>query len=184
MQVELQLLFCPVGSNIVVRTACCSAGIGLPVYSTYKAIERKDPNEQQNWLIYWAAHGTFTLVEAFTDKLLSCYEFPMYYHFKFAFLVWLQLPSTEGAKQLYVHLRSFLLRHQARVDQLTGLAYAGMVRLISVHQEEIHFARAIIGKITASADHILRGSTEAARPRHPRDGIGDQTELLSDRDDH
>ncbi|GKU99078.1 hypothetical protein SLEP1_g11973 [Rubroshorea leprosula] len=144
--VELQLLFCPIGSNIVVRTA-------------------------------W---------------------FPMYYHFKFAFLVWLQLPSTEYRivklpQQYGSHLRPFLLRHQARVDQLTGLAYAGMmlgfftymhVRLISVNQEEIHCARAIMGKITASADHILRGSTEAARPRHPRDGIGDQTELLSDPDDH
>ncbi|GLT39076.1 hypothetical protein SLA2020_132840 [Shorea laevis] len=131
-EVGLQLLFCPIGSNIVVRTA-------------------------------W---------------------FPRYYHFKFAFLVWLQLPTTEGAKQLYgSHLRPFLLRHQARVDQLTGLAYAGMVRLISVHQEEIHFARAIIGRITASADHMLRGSTEAARRRPPRDGIGEQTELLSDPDD-
>ncbi|MED6124080.1 hypothetical protein PIB30_055738 [Stylosanthes scabra] len=37
-------------------------------------------------------YGSFSLIEVFTDKLISW--FPMYYHMKFAFLVWLQLPST------------------------------------------------------------------------------------------
>lgn len=32
----------------------CSVGIVLPVYSTFKAIEKKDQNEQQKWLLYWA----------------------------------------------------------------------------------------------------------------------------------
>ncbi|GLT79986.1 hypothetical protein SLA2020_514500 [Shorea laevis] len=177
-EVGLRLLLCPLGSNIVLRTACCSVGIALPVYSTYRAIERNDQNQQQKWLIYWAAYGTFTLVETFSDKLLSW--FPLYYHFKFAFLVWLQLPATEGAKQLYrSHLRPFLLRHQARVDQLTGFAYDGMVKLISSHQEEIRFARTIIGKITASADQMLRGSTEAAQSG-PRNAIEDQTGMPSE----
>ncbi|MBA0779565.1 hypothetical protein Gotri_003812 [Gossypium trilobum] len=107
-------------------------GVVLPVYSTFRAIERKDENEQQKWLIYWAAdlviiaaYGSFTLVETFSDKLLSW--FPYYYHFKFAFLVWLQLPSTEGAKQIYKnHLRPCLLKHQARVDQLMCIASTEM----------------------------------------------------------
>ncbi|KAJ6732953.1 HVA22-LIKE PROTEIN K [Salix koriyanagi] len=43
--------------------------------------------------MYWAAYGSFTLAEAFADRLISW--FPMYYHMKFAFLVWLQLPSAE-----------------------------------------------------------------------------------------
>lgn len=32
----------------------CSVGLVLPVYSTFKAIENKDPNEQHRWLLYWA----------------------------------------------------------------------------------------------------------------------------------
>ncbi|KAH7566442.1 hypothetical protein JRO89_XS08G0162900 [Xanthoceras sorbifolium] len=104
----------------------CSVGIGLPVYSTFKAIERKNEEDQQKWLMYWAAYGSFSIVEVFSDKLISW--FPMYYHVKFAFLVWLQLPSVDGSKQLYRnHLRPFLLRHQARVDQVVGLAYGEMV---------------------------------------------------------
>ncbi|WVZ09988.1 hypothetical protein V8G54_014518 [Vigna mungo] len=107
-EVGLRLLLCPLGSNVVVRTACCGVGVALPVYSTFKAIESKDQNAQQNCLFYWAgetlpgslhcqwlerfSYGSFSLVEVFTDKLISwC---PMYYHIKFAFLVWLQLPPT------------------------------------------------------------------------------------------
>ncbi|RYR10923.1 hypothetical protein Ahy_B05g079406 isoform B [Arachis hypogaea] len=145
-EVGLRLLLCPLGSNIVIRTACCSVGIALPVYSTFKAIESRDQNAQRKCLLYWAAYGSFSLVEVFTDKLI--YWFPMYYHIKFAFLVWLQLPSTDdihplninvslmpnsrnsdklvlqqGAKQLYMkHLRPFLSRHQAKVDQILGIA--------------------------------------------------------------
>ncbi|KAJ4714458.1 HVA22-like protein [Melia azedarach] len=39
------------------------------------------------------SYGSFSIAEAFADKLLSW--FPMYYHLKFAFLVWLQLPSAD-----------------------------------------------------------------------------------------
>ncbi|KAJ6916057.1 HVA22-like protein k [Populus alba x Populus x berolinensis] len=160
-EVGLRLLLCPLGSNIVVRTACCSVGIVLPVYHTFKAIERKDENEEQKWLMYWAAYGSFTLAEVFTDKLISW--FPMYYHMKFAFLVWLQLPSAEGAKQLYMnHLRPFLLRHQARVDLIMGLAYGEMVKLISNHQAELQYAKRMLLKVMGSADQMLKDA-----PNHP-----------------
>ncbi|URD82560.1 TB2/DP1, HVA22 family, partial [Musa troglodytarum] len=69
----------------------CTIGIGLPVYSTFKAIENKNRNEQEKWLLYWAVYGSFSLVEVLSDKFL--YWCPFYYHIKFAFLVWLQLPS-------------------------------------------------------------------------------------------
>ncbi|ONH96769.1 hypothetical protein PRUPE_7G150800 [Prunus persica] len=131
-EVGLRLLLCPLGSNIVLRTACCSVGIGIPVYCTCKAIERKDRNAQEKWLLYWAAYGSFSLVEIFSDKLISwC---PMYYHLKFAFLVWLQLPSVDGAKQLYTnHLRPFFLKHQTRVDRFLGLTYGELVKYYDVH---------------------------------------------------
>ncbi|XP_024954786.1 uncharacterized protein LOC102617006 isoform X4 [Citrus sinensis] len=32
-EVGLRLLFCPLGSNIILRTACSSVGVALPVYS-------------------------------------------------------------------------------------------------------------------------------------------------------
>ncbi|KAL1316385.1 hypothetical protein HN51_068582 [Arachis hypogaea] len=165
-EVGLRLLLCPLGSNIVIRTACCSVGIALPVYSTFKAIESRDQNAQRKCLLYWAAYGSFSLVEVFTDKLISW--FPMYYHIKFAFLVWLQLPSTDGAKQLYMkHLRPFLSRHQAKVDQILGIASCEVIKLVSSYQAEIQFVRSMVVKISGSADHMLGGATESDRSRQP-----------------
>lgn len=151
----LRLLLCPLSSNIVVRTACCSVGIVLPVYSTFKAIEAKDQDEQQKWLLYWAAYGSFSVVELFTDKFL--YWFPLYYHMKFAFLVWLQLPSVDGASQLYMnHLRPFLRRHQPRLDQLVGFLYGEMAKFISNHESEIQFAKTLLFKILLSANDVVK----------------------------
>ncbi|KAK7834671.1 HVA22-like protein k [Quercus suber] len=156
-QVGLGLLLCPLGSNIIVRTASCSIGIALPVYKTFKAIEEKDQDEQQRWLLYWAAYGSFSLAEVFADKLLSW--FPLYYHVKFAFLVWLQLPSANGAKDLYMsHLRPFLLKHQAILDQIVDFIYSQLSKFVSTHQAKIQFAKTISLEILTSAYQFVRGT--------------------------
>lgn len=153
--VGLRLLLCPLGSNVVVRTACCSVGVVLPVYSTFKAIESKDQDDQHKWLVYWAAYGSFTVAEIFTDKLL--YWCPLYYHLKFAFLVWLQLPSVEGARVLYMnHLRPFLRRHQSRLDQVVNYFYGEMMKFASNHETEIHVARTVFMKILLSANRMVQ----------------------------
>ncbi|XP_042000242.1 HVA22-like protein k [Salvia splendens] len=153
--VGLRLLLCPLGSNIVVRTACCSVGVVLPVYSTFKAIESKDQDDQHKWLVYWAAYGSFTVAETFTDKLL--YWCPFYYHLKFAFLVWLQLPSVEGASVLYTnYLRAFLQKHQARLDQIVIFFRSEMVKFASKHETEIQVTRSILTKILLSANQMVK----------------------------
>ncbi|KAF3510840.1 hypothetical protein F2Q69_00008887 [Brassica cretica] len=158
-EVGLRVLLSPLSSNIVLRTACCSIGIGLPVYSTFKAIENRDQNQQQKWLIYWAAFGSFSLVEVFTDKLISW--FPLYYHAKFAFLVSLQLPTIDGAKLIYNnHLRPFLIRHQARVDRLVDGVYEEMVKVVRSHQGEIRFVRSMIASIFGSANEVTPPSQQ------------------------
>ncbi|XP_049393158.1 HVA22-like protein k [Solanum stenotomum] len=154
-EMGLKLLLSPLNTNVIVRTACCSVGIVLPVYSTFKAIETGNRNEQHKWLLYWAAYGSFSIVEAFTDKFL--YWFPLYYHVKLAFLVWLQLPSAEGAKQLYTnHLRPFLMRHQARLDHILELFHGELGKFISTHQAEIQFAKVLLGKTLLSVGNILQ----------------------------
>ncbi|XP_015574634.1 HVA22-like protein k [Ricinus communis] len=162
MEVGLQLLLSPLNTNIVVRTACCTAGVVLPVYSTFKAIENRDLIDQQKWLLYWAAYGTFSVAEVFADKVLSW--FPLYYHVKFAFLVWLQLPSVNGARQLYMsHLRPFLLRHQARLDQVTGLVYREMDKFVITHQAEFKFVKALFLKVLASVHHMVQHPADQGR---------------------
>ncbi|KAB2603061.1 HVA22-like protein k [Pyrus ussuriensis x Pyrus communis] len=161
-EVGLRVLLCPFGSNVLVRTACCSVGIALPVYSTFKAIEKKDQEEQQRMLLYWAAYGSFSVAEVFSDKILSW--FPLYYHMKFAFLVWLQLPASNGARHLYMnHLRPFFRRHQVRLDQAVDFIYGQMTKFISSHQGELQFAKALFMKIVASVRSIVPGQRQSNR---------------------
>ncbi|KAE8660997.1 HVA22-like protein k [Hibiscus syriacus] len=153
-EVGLRLLFSPVSSNIVVRTACCTVGTILPVYSTFKAIENNNQTEQRKWLLYWTVYGSFTVAEVFSDKILSW--FPLYYHAKFAFLVWLQLPSSNGAEHLYTsYLRPLLLRHQAKLDKVPEFIYREMTKIINAHQTEIKFAKALFMKLVASVHQIV-----------------------------
>ncbi|RDX75570.1 HVA22-like protein k, partial [Mucuna pruriens] len=130
-------------------------GLALPVYSTFQAIEKEDPYEQQRWLLYWAAYGSFSGAEMFAEKLLSW--IPLYYHLKFAFLVWLQLPTINGAKQLYSsHLRPFLLKHQAIMDLIVEFVYGEMSKLTSAYQPQLQFARSLLVKALMTATHIFR----------------------------
>ncbi|CAN1855499.1 HVA22-like protein k [Linum perenne] len=167
-EVGLQLIRYPLNSKLVLRTACCSVGIAMPVYSTFKAIERDDRDEQKKCLVYWSAFGAFSVAEVFTDKILSW--FPMYYHVKFAFLIWLQLPSTNGSACLYWnYLRPFLLRHQVRLDHIAEVLNSIMsldltttfsitpfspvplqARFIAAGEENFHLAKVIFLKTLAS----------------------------------
>ncbi|XP_077233272.1 HVA22-like protein K isoform X2 [Tasmannia lanceolata] len=154
-EVGLRLLLYPLGSNIVIRAACCSVGTAFPIYSTFKAIENKDPNEQERWLLYWAAYGSFSLVEVFSDKILSW--FPVYYYVKFAFLIWLQFPSGDGSRHLYMrHLRPFLLRHQARLNRIAIVVSSEMVRFMTAHQEEIQFVKGLLGRFAMAANQMMK----------------------------
>ncbi|KAK8613565.1 hypothetical protein V6N13_101323 [Hibiscus sabdariffa] len=184
-EVGLRLVFSPISSNIVVRTACCTVGTVLPVYSTFKAIENNNQTEQQKWLLYWTVYGSFTVAEVFSDKILSW--FPLYYHAKFAFLVWLQLPSNNGAKHLYTsHLRPLLLRHQAKLDIVSEFIYSELTKIISAHQAEIQFARALFVKIVASVNQMVWDFIDPVRtPRNrsiegPRQGDPSDTQSNSE----
>ncbi|CAN0885013.1 HVA22-like protein k [Linum grandiflorum] len=185
-EVGLQLLLYPLNSNIVLRTACCSVGIALPVYTTFKAIERKDPDEQKKCLVYWAAFGAFSVAEVFTDKIISW--FPMYYHAKFAFLIWLQLPSMNGtgATVFYSkYLRPFLLRHQVRLDHITEIANGLMAKFIIAHESEFRLAKVIFMKTLASVRETINpveGRTTGGAIEGPS-GSGLTEESLSDDED-
>ncbi|RZB79553.1 HVA22-like protein k isoform B, partial [Glycine soja] len=154
-EVGLRLLLSPVTSNLLLRTACCSIGLALPVYSTFKAIENNDPYEQQRCLLYWAAYGSFSAAEMFAEKLFSW--IPLYHHMKFAFLVWLQLPTLDGARQMYSsHLQPFLLKHQARMDLIVEFVYGAMSKIISAYKPELELARTLAVKFLMTATQMIR----------------------------
>ncbi|XP_077221027.1 HVA22-like protein k [Tasmannia lanceolata] len=161
--VGLGLLLVPLSSNIVIRTACCSVGIALPVYSTFKAIEEKDKKEQERWLLYWSVYGSFSLAEVFSDQILSW--FPPYYYMKFAFLVWLQFPSHNGSTQLYRrHLRPLLFRHQETLDKIVAFTNSNITKFISTYQKEILFVKAGLGRFVMAVSNLAMDVIQPGEP--------------------
>lgn len=109
------------------------------------------------------AYGSFSLVEVFSDKLLSW--FPLYYHMKFAFLVWLQLPSGNGARHLYArHLRPFLLKHQDRLDHLHGFTTREITKFVINHHGEIEFLKALLKKCAHTANQMMKEVSQPVPP--------------------
>uniref|UniRef100_M8CM39 HVA22-like protein n=1 Tax=Aegilops tauschii TaxID=37682 RepID=M8CM39_AEGTA len=180
-EVGLRLLLAPLSSNIVIRTASCAVGIGLPVYSTYRAIEKKDQDEKERLLLYWAAYGSFSIVESFADKLVS--SVPLYYHAKFAILIWLQFPSNGrymsnfvytkvirikkyktansldlGSKHVYRrYLRPFFQKHQAKIDRILNILSKELTKFVSNHEDEIRFVENMAIRGATTANYIVNG---------------------------
>ncbi|KAM3365296.1 hypothetical protein ACQJBY_015194 [Aegilops geniculata] len=155
-EVGLRLLLAPLSSNIVIRTASCAVGIGLPVYSTYRAIEKKDQDEKERLLLYWAAYGSFSIVESFADKLVS--SVPLYYHAKFAILIWLQFPSNGGSKHVYRrYLRPFFRKHQAKIDRILNILSKELTKFVSNHEDEIRFVENMAIRGATTANYIVNG---------------------------
>lgn len=163
-EVGLRLLLAPLSSNVVIRTASCAVGIGLPVYSTFKAIEKKDEKAKERLLLYWAAYGSFSIAEAFADKLLT--SVPLYYHVKFAILVWLQFPSNSGSKHVYKkYLRPFFLKHQAKIDRFLNILSKELTKFVSSHEDEIRFVENMAIRGATTANYIVNGLEQHEEPQ-------------------
>jgi len=91
-------------------------GFALPAVASFHAIESVDKADDTQWLTYWVVFSAFSLVETFADMLSE--NFPMYYAFKFAFLIFLAAPNTRGAETIYKNfLRPLLLENESSIDK-------------------------------------------------------------------
>eukprot|EP01136_Pigoraptor_vietnamica_P002055 Opistho-1_new@29475 len=90
-------------------------GFLYPAYASFKAIESSDKNDDTRWLIYWVVYAFFNILEYFTDTLL--HWIPFYYFAKIFVLLFLMLPSTDGANLVYYKfVRPYLLNHETQID--------------------------------------------------------------------
>ncbi|KAF9980732.1 ER membrane protein DP1/Yop1 [Modicella reniformis] len=65
--------------------------------------------------IFEVVYGFVAIIESFTDVLL--YWFPFYFLLKTLFLLWLMIPSFNGAVIIYTRiLRPFLTEHHGKID--------------------------------------------------------------------
>ncbi|KAF9194863.1 ER membrane protein DP1/Yop1 [Haplosporangium sp. Z 767] len=86
-----------------------------PAYRSFKALESPEKEDDKQWLTYWTVYGFVSILESFTDVLL--YWFPFYFFLKTVMLLWLMVPSFNGAATVYNRiLRPFLIQHKADID--------------------------------------------------------------------
>ncbi|KAF8926830.1 TB2/DP1, HVA22 family-domain-containing protein [Dissophora ornata] len=86
-----------------------------PAYRSFKALETPALDDDKQWLTYWTVYGFVAIIESFTDILL--YWFPFYFFLKTVFLLWLMIPSFNGAATIYNRiLRPFLVQHRDEID--------------------------------------------------------------------
>jgi receptor expression-enhancing protein 5/6 len=102
---------------------CNMIGFVYPAYASMKALESRNKDDDTKWLTYWVVFAVFSIVDFFTDIVLSW--FPVYWLFKCAFLVWCfaPLPMMNGACFIYGKIiRPFFLKHESVIDNVAEKA--------------------------------------------------------------
>lgn len=164
--VGLQLLLSPSYSSGVARCACAVVGVGVPVYSSFKAVESGEEVEREEWLLYWTVYGSLTLVEHVTDRLI--FWFPYYHHVKLLLLIWLQIPGNSGARSLYKkYVRPALSRHQDTVDKVLEVSRQELARIMHANRAELEWVGRMLEKGVVEVARFLEDVLKAVRSQPP-----------------
>merc|ERR1712159_748671 len=127
---------------------CDFVGFVYPAFASFKCLESKNEGEERNWLIYWVVYSCFCMVEGFPEYVL--FWVPFYYPIKLAFLCFLFLPQTQGAKKLYEDVLSKALKpYVAIIDGATADAINKVQGAASKLSGE---ASAAVGKESVKSD--------------------------------
>ncbi|CAH9069784.1 unnamed protein product [Cuscuta epithymum] len=83
-----------------------------PLYESIRAIETKNPEDDQQWLTYWILYSMITLFELTFAKAIEW--IPVWSYAKLIVTCWLVMPYFSGAAYVYEHLvRPYIVKRQA-----------------------------------------------------------------------
>ncbi|KAK0412968.1 hypothetical protein QR680_006513 [Steinernema hermaphroditum] len=97
---------------------CNLIGFGYPAYASVKAVRTSTKDDDTRWLIYWTVFAFYTLFDVFADGIMRV--LPLYWILKALFLIYLYLPSTNGALKLY---KSFVDPSITKLDAILAKYY-------------------------------------------------------------
>lgn len=101
--------------GLLFRFLSLLASTALPIYGSYRALEQNDLTLLRSWLMYWVVISLQFSFEAYLGFLVM--YLPFFQLFRFFFILWLMLPQTQGASQIYLnHISPFLELHEGQID--------------------------------------------------------------------
>lgn len=95
---------------------CNLIGFVYPAYKSLVALESSNKEDDSKWLTYWVVFAAFSVVEFFSDSLMSW--FPFYWLAKVVFLLWCSADiPTNGSSLIYNRfIRPIFLQHKSKLQ--------------------------------------------------------------------
>lgn len=95
---------------------CNLLGFVYPAYKSLVALETSNKEDDSKWLTYWVVFAAFSVVEFFSDILMSW--FPLYWLAKVVFLLWCSADiPTNGSMLIYgKFIRPVFLQHKSKLS--------------------------------------------------------------------
>ncbi|KAI1323868.1 TB2/DP1, HVA22 family-domain-containing protein [Xylariaceae sp. FL0255] len=108
--------------NIIAHFFASIASFLFPLFASYKALKTSDPAQLTPWLMYWSVLSCALLAESWTEFILVWV--PFYSWIRLGFLLWLVLPSTQGARVLYEgYLHPYLEENELAIEEFIASAH-------------------------------------------------------------
>ncbi|KAI0548695.1 TB2/DP1, HVA22 family-domain-containing protein [Xylaria curta] len=108
--------------NIIAHFFASIASFLFPLFASYKALKTSDPAQLTPWLMYWSVLSCALLAESWTEFILTWV--PFYSWIRLGFLLWLVLPSTQGARVLYEgYLHPYLEENELAIEDFIASAH-------------------------------------------------------------
>lgn len=95
---------------------CNMIGFVYPAYKSLVALETSNKEDDSKWLTYWVVFAAFSVVEFFSDSLMSW--FPFYWLAKVIFLLWCSADiPINGSSLIYNRfIRPVFLQHKGKLQ--------------------------------------------------------------------